>query len=248
MAAAVYGLAAGLLVFPLLGLGTEAGVVETQAVAVAASGRPWGGRTAAARLVACGPFPAEWRGGAASPSEGRVRSRRGRGGFFRGLVLPDLVAALNEVLRLPECPWVDQVPDVVRQLGLDLLHCGRLQSGEVVPHDGGPCVAAHRIVQPSTHHLGNMEAVGAQEDVLQLLVRVAVGGGVLRQWADGGDQREREFRQRPVELRELLPDFGGDEHRVDAVEPCLGQVGVEVGQADCGGSGGGLLLLRWRHG
>ncbi len=49
-AAAEYGPAAGLLVFlvgaallALLGLGTEAGVVETQAIVAAASGRPRGG-------------------------------------------------------------------------------------------------------------------------------------------------------------------------------------------------------------
>jgi hypothetical protein len=35
---------------------------------------------------------------------------------------------------------------------------------------------------------------------------------------DGGDQQKREFRQSPVELREQLCDFGGSEHRVDAVE------------------------------
>jgi hypothetical protein len=101
--------AAGLLVFlvgaallSLLGLGTEAGVVETQAVAAAASGRPQSGRTAAARLVAVAPLLAERRGGAASLLEGRVRPRGGRGGngLFRSLVLPDLVAALDEVLRL----------------------------------------------------------------------------------------------------------------------------------------------------
>jgi hypothetical protein len=50
-------------------------------------------------------------------------------------------------------------------------------------------------------------------------VRVAEGRGVPRQQADGGDQQKREFRQRPVELRERLRDFGGGEHRVDAVEP-----------------------------
>ncbi len=144
--------AAGLLVFlvgaallALLGLGTEAGVIETQAVAAAASGRPRGGLTAAARLVAGAPLPAEQRGGAASLSEGKVRHRGGCGGsgLFRGLVLPDLVAALDEVLRLLQRSRVDQVPDVAWQLvekedGLYLLHCGWLQGGEVVPHDGGP--------------------------------------------------------------------------------------------------------------
>ncbi len=140
-----------------------------------------------------------------SEASGRPRGGRGGSGLFQGLVLPDLVAALDEVLRLLERPRVDQVPDVARQLaekedGLYLLHCGRLQGSEVVPHDGGPGVAAHRVVQPLTRHLGNTEAVGAQEDVLQLLVRVAVGGGDLGQLADGGDKRERKLPQHPVEL------------------------------------------------
>jgi hypothetical protein len=153
----------------------------------------------------------------------RPRSGRGCGGLFRGLVLPDLIAALDEVRRLVERPQVDQVPDVARQLvekedSLGLLHCGRLQGGEVVPHDGGPCVAAHRIVQPSTRNLGGAEAVGAQEEFLQLLVRVAEDGGVPGQQADDGEQGKREFRQRPVELRERLRDFGSGEHRDDAVK------------------------------
>ncbi len=93
------------------------------------------------------------------------------------------------------------------------------EDGEVVPHDEGPCVAAHRIVQPSTRHLGGAEAIGAQEEFLQLLVRVAEGGGVPGQREDGGDQRKREFRQRPVELHERLRDFGSGEHRVDTVKP-----------------------------
>jgi hypothetical protein len=150
------------------------------------------------------PFPAERRGRAAGASERTVRPRGGRGcgGLFRGLVLPDLIAALDEVLRLLECQRVEQVPDVVRQLaeeeeGLGLLHCGRLQGGEVVPHDGRPCVASQRIVQPSTRHLGSAEALRAQEEFLQLLVRVAEGGGVPGQQADSGDQRKHEFPQRP---------------------------------------------------
>jgi hypothetical protein len=166
----------------------------------------------------------ERRRRAVGASERRVRPRGGRscGGLFRCLVLPDLVAALDEVLWLLEHPRVDQVPDVAWQLaeeedGLGLFHCGWLQGGEVLPPDGRPCVASHRIVQPSTCHLGGAEAIRAQEEFLQLLVRVAEGGGVPGQRADGGDQRKREFGQRPVELREQLRDFCGGEHRVDAV-------------------------------
>jgi hypothetical protein len=80
----VYGLAAGLLVFlvgaallALLSLSAETGVVETQAIVAAASGRPQGGRTAEGRLVASGPFPAERRGGAVGALERRVRPRGG---------------------------------------------------------------------------------------------------------------------------------------------------------------------------
>ncbi len=186
-----------------------------------------------------------------------MRPRGGCGrsgdGLLHGLVLPDLLATLDDVLRLLECPRVDQVSDVVRQLaeeedGPGLLHRGRLQGGEVVPHDRGPCIAAHRIIQPSTRHLGGAEAVAAQEELLQLLVWVADGSGVPGQRVDGGDQQKREFRQGPVELHERLGDFGGGEHRVDAVEPCMGRIGVKVaGQADCGGSPL-LLLILWGHG
>jgi hypothetical protein len=58
---------------------------------------------------------------------------------------------LDEVLWLLKRPLVDQVSDVARQLaeeenGLGLLHRGWLQGGEVFLHDGGPGVAAHRII------------------------------------------------------------------------------------------------------
>jgi hypothetical protein len=113
----------------------------------------------------------------------------GGGSLLRGLSLPELVAALDEVLRLLKCPRVDQVSEVARQLaeeenGLGLLHRGRLQGGEVVPHDGVTGVAAHRIIQPLTSHLGGAEAVGTQEELLQLLVRVADGSGIPGQRAD----------------------------------------------------------------
>ncbi len=189
-------------------------MVETQAIVAAASGWPWGGRAATARLVATGSFAAERRGRGAGPSEGRLRPRDGRGcgGLLRGLRLPELVAVLDEVLQLLKCPRVDQVSDVARQLaeeenGLGLLHRGRLQGGEVVPHDGGPGVAAHRIIQPLASHLFGAEAVGTQEELLQLLVRVADGGGIPGQGADGGDQRKRQFSQGPVEFRDRLGDY-----------------------------------------
>jgi len=79
---------------------------------------------------------------------------------------PDFIAPLDEGLRLLELPRVDQVSDVAQQFAeekerLDLLHCGRLQAGEVVPHDGGPVVAATRMDQPFAFSLGGAEAVGA---------------------------------------------------------------------------------------
>ena len=65
-----------------------------------------------------------------------------------------------------------------------------MQGGEVVSQDGGPGVAAHGIIQPLVGHLLVTEAVGSQEELLQLLVRVTDGGGIPPQRADGGDQRE----------------------------------------------------------
>ncbi len=94
---------------------------------------------------------------AATP-EGGVRSRSGRGGgdgsaLLLVMILPDIVAPLDKNLRLLELPRVDQVSDVVRQFAeekdrLDLLHSGRLQSCEMVPHVGWPVVASTRVIQP----------------------------------------------------------------------------------------------------
>jgi len=75
--------------------------------------------------------------------------------------------------------------------GLCILCRLRLQGGEAVPQDGGPGVAAHGIIQPLVGHLLDAEAVGSQEELLQLLVWVTDGGGIPRQRADSGDQRER---------------------------------------------------------
>jgi hypothetical protein len=57
-------------------------------------------------LFADRSFAAERGGGAVGSSEGRVRPRGGRGGggLFLGLILPDLVAALDEVFWLLERP------------------------------------------------------------------------------------------------------------------------------------------------
>jgi hypothetical protein len=64
----------------------------------------------------------------------------------------------------------------------------RLQGGKDVPQDGGPGVAAHWVIQPLTGHLFGAEAVGTQEELLQLFVRIADGSRVPGQRADGGDQ------------------------------------------------------------
>jgi hypothetical protein len=172
--------------------------------------------------VADGSFAAEQRGGAAGSSEGKVMPRSGRGGLLRSLILPDLVAALDEVLRLLERPRGDLVSDVARQLaeeedGLASFTVAGCRAVRL-SHMKGPCVAAHRVIQPFTHHLGGAETEGAQEELLQLLGRVTEGGGVPGQQADGGDQRKRKFCQSPVELRERLRDFGCGEHRDDAVD------------------------------
>ncbi len=84
--------------------------------------------------------------------------------------------------------------------GMCVLHRLRLQGGEVVPQNGGPGVAAHGVIQPLVGHLLGAEAIGPQEELLQLLVRAADSGGILRQRVDGGDQRERQFSQGQVEL------------------------------------------------
>ncbi len=95
--------------------------------------------------------------------------------------------------------------------GLCVLHRLRLQGGEVVPQNGGPGVAAHGVIQPLVGHLLGTEAVGPQEELLLLLVRVADSGGVPRQQADEGDQRERQFSQGLVELCDRLGDVGRGE-------------------------------------
>jgi hypothetical protein len=97
-----------------------------------------------------------------------VRSRSGHGGgaLLLAPILPDFIALLDKGLRFLELPRVDQVSDVAQQFAeekdpLDLLHCGRLQSGEPVPHDGGPVVAATLVIQPFGGPLGGPETVGA---------------------------------------------------------------------------------------
>jgi hypothetical protein len=111
-------------------------------------------------------------------------------------------------------------------------------SGEIVPHDGGPVVAAPWIIQPSTRPLGGAETIGAQKDVLQLPVRVAIEGRVSAQRADGVDQREWELGQCVVKFCERRCDPAGREHSVEAEKPRLRRVGVELGQVDVGGGGG----------
>jgi hypothetical protein len=97
-----------------VGLVAKAGTVEAQAVVAATSGRPRGGRSAAARSVAAGSFAAERGGRAAGTSEGGLQPQGGRGcgSLLRSLSRPELVAVLDEVLRLLKCPRVDQVSDV----------------------------------------------------------------------------------------------------------------------------------------
>ncbi len=79
---------------------------------------------------------------------------------------------------------VDQSANVARQFakekgGLRLLDCRRLQGRQIVPQHRGPGVAAaHRIIQPLAGPLLVTKAVGSQEELLQLLVRVGDGGGV----------------------------------------------------------------------
>jgi hypothetical protein len=81
-----------------VGLVAAAGVVETQAIVAAASGQPRGGRAAVAGSVAAGSFAAE-RGGRATGTPERGLWPRGGRCLLRGLSRPELIAALDEVLR-----------------------------------------------------------------------------------------------------------------------------------------------------
>ena len=98
----------------------------------------------------------------------------------------------------------------------------RLQGGHVVPQNRGPSVAtAHGVIKPLAGSLLIAEAVGSQEELLQLLVRVGDGGGVPQQQADGGDQREGQLRHGPVEFYDRLGDVCRGKGGIEAVEPAL---------------------------
>jgi hypothetical protein len=163
----------------------------------AALGCPGGGRAAAAvRFVAAGRLAAVRGGGSAGVPKRRVLPRAGRGGggssLLGGLGHPQCVATLNHLLCSVEGPRVDQSADVAWQFAeeegdLRLLQRRLLQGGQIVPPHRGPGVAAaHRIIQPLAGPLFVSKAVGSQEELLQLPVRVGDGGGVARQRADRG--------------------------------------------------------------
>ena len=118
--------AAGLLVFlvcaarfALLGLGQEAGMVETESCGVqAASGRRGCRRSAMGRL---GPrrFPPAERRGTAAVAAGRGRRAVPGGGDRRDRlrpVLPDFVTPLGEVLGGVVIFGIDHVSDVSWEL------------------------------------------------------------------------------------------------------------------------------------
>jgi hypothetical protein len=91
---------------------------------------------------------------------------------------------LDHLLHGVEGPRVDQSADVARQLAeeegdLCVFNRRRLQGGQVVPQAGGPGVAAHGVIKPFVGHLLVTKAVGSQEELLQLLVRVGDRGGFL---------------------------------------------------------------------
>ncbi|MFN9943184.1 MAG: hypothetical protein ACK56I_27315, partial [bacterium] len=122
------------------------------------------------------------------------------------------VATLDHLLRRVEGPRVHQSADVARQFAeeegdLRILQRRRLQGGQIVSqHRGTGVTAAHRVIQPLVGSLLVSHAVGLQEELLQLPVRVGDGGGVARQRADRGGQGERELRHGPVEFRDRLGD------------------------------------------
>jgi hypothetical protein len=137
-------------------------------------------------LVAAGRLAVVRRGGSAGVRKSRMLPRAGGGGsgLLGGLGHPQGVAMLDHLLRGVEGPRVDQGADVARQFAeeegdLRLLQRPRLQGGQVVPQDGRPgFAAAHGIIQPLAGPLLVTKAVGSQEELLQLLVRVSDGSGV----------------------------------------------------------------------
>ncbi len=106
------------------------------------------------------------------------------GGLLGGLGRPQLVATPNHLPRRVEGLRVDHGADVARQFAdeegdLRLVQGRRLQGGQVVPEHRGPgLTAAHWVVYPLVGSLLVSHAIGFQEEVLQLLVRVSDGGGV----------------------------------------------------------------------
>ncbi len=186
-----------------MGLVAEAGLVETQAIVAAASGRPRGGRAVTAGSDAAGSFAAERGGRAAGTPEGGLRL-----GAAAAAASSGVWATQNSLQRWMRSSGSLKARGLIRFLmwraSLRMkrtvwdLHRCQLQGGEVVPQDGWPGVAAHRVVQPLTGHLFGAEAVGTQEELLQFFVQVADGGGVPGQRADGGDQQKRQFSQGPV--------------------------------------------------
>jgi hypothetical protein len=85
------------------------------------------------------------------------------------------------------------------------------------------------IIQPLAGSLFVTKALGSQEELLQLPVRVGDGGGVARQWADGGDQREGQLRHGPVEFCDRLGDVCRGEGGIKAIEPTMWGIGMNVG-------------------
>jgi hypothetical protein len=125
--------------------------------------------------------------------------------------------------------------DVARQFAeekgdLRLFKRRRLQGSQVVPQNRRPGVAAaHGVIKPLAGPLLVTKAVGSQEELLQLPVRVGDGGGVSRQRVDGGDQREGQLRHGPVEFRDRLGDVCRGKGGIEEVEPTMRRIGVKIG-------------------
>ncbi len=195
-----------------------------------------------ARLVTAGGLAAVRRGRFAGVPERRLLIRAGRGrsrgcggggsGPLRGLGHPQCIATLDHLLRGVEGQHVDQSADVAQQFAEekgDLRHFKRrwLQGGQVVPQNRGPGVAAaHGVIEPLVGPLLVTKAIGSQEELLQVFVRVGDGGGVPQQRADGGDQREGQLRHGTVEFCDGLSDVCRGEGGIEAVEPALRGIGV----------------------
>jgi len=129
---------------------------------------------------------------------------------------------------------VDHVPDVSRELteeqdAHDDVHVVRPHGGQLVPHDRGLVATQSRVIQQAGGLLRVAETVGADEDVLQLRVRVRHPVGVVAEVAYGVHERDGQLGHGHMELGLGVRDVGDGKRGGDAPEPCLRRLGAIVG-------------------